>query len=546
MTRESRSGWASTGVALQITRVVIQNYRTIRKSTIEFRPGVTIIVGDNETGKSTLLEAIHAALSGQVGGRSIRYQLHPYLFNRPAAEEFAKSVKSGRHISPPEVLVEVYFDDDIELARLKGSNNTRKEDVPGVSLRIRLDDSCAPDFSDYISGTADPNLLPVEFFEVEWMSFAHELMSGRRAIFRSTLIDPSAGDARRGTGRYLSTVVGEHLTNDEQIALSLAYRSMKLTFQEHPTVKKLNQGLQDRKGEVSEKTLSIAMDMSTTHDWDQGVAPLLDDIPFDLVGKGEQSAARIWLAVDAAKRGANLVMVEEPENHLSYARLNVLLERMRGQLGDRQMFVTTHSSFVVNKLGIDDVLLFHTTGSLRLSDLGKSTANYFKKLPGHDTLRMVLAKRVILVEGPSDELVVQRAYFDCTGKRPIEDGVDVLAVGALAFKRYLDIAVKLTRPVAVVTDNDGKPEAVSARYAAYADIANIRICFSDDVSARTLEPQLVKANTLEALRQVLGRHFKDKLEAERWMTTNKTDAALLIHDSEVRIVYPEYIACAIT
>ena len=38
--------------------------------------------------------------------------------------------------------------------------------------------------------------------------------------------------------------------------------------------------------------------------------------------------------------------------------------------------------------------------------------NYFKKLPGYDTLRLVLAKRVILVEGPSDELVVQRAYRD--------------------------------------------------------------------------------------------------------------------------------------
>lgn len=209
------------------------------------------------------------------------------------------------------------------------------------------------------------------------------------------------------------------------------------------------------------------------------------------------------------------------------------------------MFVTTHSSFVVNKLGIDDVLLFNTNQSLRLSDLDKSTANYFQKLPGHDTLRMVLAKRVILVEGPSDELVVQRAYLDHRGKRPIEDGVDVLAVGALAFKRYLDIAVKLTRPVAVVTDNDGKPEAVRAKYAAYDGIANIQICFSDDVSARTLEPQLVQANTIEVLRQVLNRPFKDKPAAESWMIANKTDAALLIHDSEMRIVYPEYIARAI-
>ncbi len=530
---------------MHITRVKIQNYRTIRNTTVEFHPGVTIVVGDNETGKSTLLEAIHAAVSGQVGGRSIRYQLHPFLFNRAAAEEFAKAVKAGKGAPPPEILIEVYFSDDDELVRLKGSNNTRKEDVPGVSLRIRLDESCVADFAEYVNGSDDVDVLPVEFFDVEWTSFAHELMSGRRMLFRSTLIDPSAGDARRGTGRYLSTVVGEHLTRDEQIALSLAYRSMKLTFQDHPTVKKLNQGLLERKGEVSEKTLSIAMDMTTTSDWDQGVAPLLDDIPFDLVGKGEQSAARIWLAVEAAKKGANLVMVEEPENHLSYARLNVLLERMRSQLGNRQMIVTTHSSFVVNKLGIDEVLLFNTSGSLRLSELGKSTTNYFKKLPGHDTLRMVLAKRVILVEGPSDELVVQRAYLDHTGKRPIEDGVDVLAVGALAFRRYLEIAVKLMRPVSVVTDNDGNPQAVRARYGEYDGIESIKVCVSDDATARTLEPQLVKLNTIEALRRVLGRPFLDKAAAEKWMSNNKTDSALLIHDSEECLVYPEYITHAI-
>ena len=42
---------------------------------------------------------------------------------------------------------------------------------------------------------------------------------------------------------------------------------------------------------------------------------------------------------------------------------------------------------------------------------------------------LVLAKRVILVEGPSDELVVQRAYRDAhNGRLPIQDGVDVMSM----------------------------------------------------------------------------------------------------------------------
>ena len=529
---------------MHITRVVIQNYRTIRSATVEFRAGVTIVVGDNETGKSTLLEAIHAAVSGQLGGRSIRYQLHPFLFNRGASVEFARAVAAGESPAPPEILIEVYLSDDVEVARLKGTINTRKEDSPGISLRIRLDESCADDFADYVNGTGDADLVPVEFFEVEWLSFGNALLSARRIPLKSQLIDSATGDVRRGTGRYLSTVVGEHLSRKEQIELSLAYRSMKLTFERHPSVGKINDALLGRKGELSDKKLSVAMDMMTSSDWDRGVIPLLDDIPFELVGRGEQSAARIWLAVDAANN-ADIVMIEEPENHLSYTRLNALIGRLRGQLGERQLIVTTHSSFVVNKLGLEDVLLFDKGDSVRLTDLEKSTTNYFRKLPGHDTLRMVLAEKVILVEGPSDELVVQRAFLDKHGKRPIEAGVDVLCVRSLAFKRYLDIALVLKKPVVMVTDNDGDTARTRARYEGYNEVKRIKVCVSEDDKGPTLEPQIAAVNDLDKLRKVLGRDFADVAAAEKWMTDNKTEAAIRIHDGQVSITFPGYITDAI-
>ena len=37
------------------------------------------------------------------------------------------------------------------------------------------------------------------------------------------------------------------------------------------------------------------------------------------------------------------------------------------------------------------------------------TFEFFKKVAGYDTLRLILCKKSILVEGDSDELVVQRA-----------------------------------------------------------------------------------------------------------------------------------------
>ena len=81
------------------------------------------------------------------------------------------------------------------------------------------------------------------------------------------------------------------------------------------------------------------------------------------------------------------------------------------------------------------------------------------------------------MEGPSDELIVQRAYRDAHDNRlPIHDGIDVMSMDALSAKRFLDIAVLLKKPVVVVTDNDGDEAAARARYAAYAQYRFIRIC----------------------------------------------------------------------
>jgi len=38
---------------------------------------------------------------------------------------------------------------------------------------------------------------------------------------------------------------------------------------------------------------------------------------------------------------------------------------------------------------------------------GHDTYNYFIKLPGFNTLRVLLANKIILVEGPADELIIQ-------------------------------------------------------------------------------------------------------------------------------------------
>lgn len=284
----------------------------------------------------------------------------------------------------------------------------------------------------------------------------------------------------------------------------------------------------------------------------------IDNIPFHYIGKGEQCIIKTKLALSTKKnKEATLLLIEEPENHLSHTRLNQLISDLSTDNGQKQVVISTHSSFVANKLGLENLLLLRNAKMARVNELKAS--EFFKKLAGYDTLRLVLAKKAILVEGDSDELVVQRAYMDSNaGRLPIEDEIDVISVGT-SFLRFLELASALNIPVAVVTDNDGNPAALSKKYAEFAASANIKICYDKTVDSgnlvvgdkktafnyNTLEPKLLKENGRNALATVIGTTPKTDDEMHIHMRANKTEVALAIFSSNKKISYPEYIKEAI-
>jgi predicted ATP-dependent endonuclease of OLD family len=239
------------------------------------------------------------------------------------------------------------------------------------------------------------------------------------------------------------------------------------------------------------------------------------------------------------------VLIEEPENHLSHSKLNALIEHISSARGDRQLIITTHSSFVLNKLGIENVLLFGGGVSATLSKLPPGTQNYFLKLPGHDTLRMILAQRTILVEGPSDELIVQAAFRRKHGKMPLEAGVDVISVRSLAFRRFLEIAAELDLWADVITDNDGDVDALKRKYDPFKSKPRIKIHYDSDINYRTLEPQLLKCNDRATINDILGRNFQTDAELLSHMSANKADVALRFFETDKAWVVPGYIEAAL-
>jgi putative ATP-dependent endonuclease of OLD family len=297
--------------------------------------------------------------------------------------------------------------------------------------------------------------------------------------------------------------------------------------------------------------------MSSKNAWETSLMTYLDSVPFHYVGKGEQCIIKTNLALSYTKaKEANIILLEEPENHLSFSKLNQLIDSIKSSNENKQILISTHNSFVANKLGLANLIFLNDRKSMRLSDLSIETQRFFEKLSGYDTLRLILCKKAILVGGDSDELVIQKAFMvNNNEKLPIEKGIDVISVGT-SFLRFLEIAEKIKKPVVVVTDNDGSTEAIHKKYENYLDGNSkdiIKICYDDvvdsgtltDFNYNTLEPKLLKANSRNKMNSIFGTYYEKDDYMYKYMKNNKTECALKIFETTENVEFPQYILNAI-
>ncbi len=529
-----------------ITRIVIKNYRTFREFSLDLHPQVNILVGDNDIGKSTLLEAVSVGLTGRLNGKLLVQELSPYLFNLAVTSEYFAKLRAGIRPKPPEVLIELYFENDPSLATLKGTNNTRSENVPGTSVRISFNPDFAKEYDTFATNPGDTKVIPTEYYKTDWLSFDGNALTARSVPAAAHLIDATSIRLQSGADYYLQGVIRDSLDPKERAELSRMYRGLREQFSDAESVVSINEKLAGASGDVTSRKLSLSIDISQRSSWESGLVPHLDDLPFAHVGKGEQSTLKILLALNRRLGDAHILLIEEPENHLTFSKMSRLVQKIATKCAGKQVLITTHSSYVSNKLGLDNLILLCKDYGISINDLPDDTVDYFRKLSGYDTLRIVLAEAAILVEGPSDELIVQRAYRDKYGKLPIEDGIDVINVRGLQAKRFLDIAKPLKRKVAVVTDNDRKePASIAARFDSYTRDSDISVHVGRNTELNTLEPQLLAANGRELLNEVFGKGYMTDEELLAYMIDNKTTCALAVFNTELAVTMPGYIVDAV-
>lgn len=102
----------------------------------------------------------------------------------------------------------------------------------------------------------------------------------------------------------------------------------------------------------------------------------LDGIPLENSGFGTQNMfkSEIFLLQNT---DVDILIIEEPENNLSYSNMSILISKLSESNG-KQLFISTHSSFVANKLGLQ---CLHLVANARTTPF-KSLCDFINTIHG--------------------------------------------------------------------------------------------------------------------------------------------------------------------
>ena len=230
-------------------------------------------------------------------------------------------------------------------------------------------------------------------------------------------------------------------------------------------------------------------------------------------------------------RRFNFIAIEEPEAHMCVNNLNIAIDFISKSVEKlsnnsfNQILITTHNYGIINKLKFENVVLLKETKAINFSKHEKAS-KYLAKRPNFDILKILLAKRVILVEGPTEEMLIN------TYLQKNKDNLNMaeVIVTSKGYKTFLDIWKLINKDtdkkIGIVRDYDNQPKAKREHHE-YDDNTNI---FVRTTEGYTLEDDLVQQGKNKS---ELEKIFKEEInddEITHYLKTNKTEAMYKICD----------------
>lgn len=174
--------------------------------------------------------------------------------------------------------------------------------------------------------------------------------------------------------------------------------------------------------------------------------------------------------------GPNITLIEEIEAHLHTQAQIRLIKFLESELEKNnyssQFILTTHSSNLVSSINPSNIIMVHNNFCYPMSKaytlLNENDYKFLERFLDATKCNLFFAKGIILVEGESEMLLIP-ALAELIGLPLHKSGISVINVHGTSFERYIKLFSrsehwieelnypKLNIPISIVTDIDVKP-----------------------------------------------------------------------------------------
>ncbi len=513
-----------------IKKIKLFNFKRFNELEVEFDETINLLIGDNEAGKSSILLALDLVLSGSRS--KVETIGLSNLFNATVVNDFLNGTKKFNQL--PCLTVEVYLNEQNN-PDLNGKDNSEDSACDGLRLTCKPVEEDSREIQNILD-QEDPN-FPFEYYSIKFSTFSDYTYTGYRKFVKHLVIDSSQINNEYATREYIKTIYNSNVNSAERNKHQNEYRRYKFDFRNN-ALSGLNKRLGSYKFDIKTGNKSnLQTDLTITE----------DDISIENKGKGRQCFIKAEFALQRnnAEQDLDVLLFEEPENHLSHTNMNNLVQRI-SESENKQIFITTHNNLICTRLNLRKAVMLNSSSnnSALLSELPEQTAKFFMKAPDNNILEFILSNKVILVEGDAEFILISPLYRTVTGENLEDSNIHVISVGGTSFKRYIDIAKILKIKTAVIRDNDTDFQAHCVdNYSDYRS-DNIEIFYEEDNTKSTFEICFYDVN--KTVCDELFLPGRRTLTVQEYMLKNKADVAFELLDKKAaELIAPTYMRAAI-
>jgi len=514
---------------MYITKLKLQNFKRFPALVIPLDKDLNIFVGDNESGKSTLLQAIDIVIRGS--RRLVEDVGLERLINSDAIASFlARTPKRIEDL--PEMYIELYLNDTGN-PFLNGNNNTDRVNCDGLKM------VCKPslDYNETIASilASDAPAFPFEYYDIVFSTFRGDSYNGHNRPMKGVSIDNSTIGNDHAMFQYVQDIFKAKLSEEERTLTRYQYHAAKCRFKDE-ALSRYDEKLSGYSFSVKE---------SSKDNLETDLTIIEGGIDISNKGTGKQCFIKTELALKQADDRIDVVLLEEPENHLSHLNMQKMIQTI-SESENKQLFIATHSNQISTRLNLQKCSIFNSNSSsfVQLRDISPDTASFFIKAPDNNFLQFILSNKAILVEGDAEFMLMDYFCKKTLGRTLEQIKVEVIAVDGKCFKRYIEVAKTVGIRTAVITDNDESYEK-NIEEAYYGLVSETIQVFSDINDKRFTFEVCIYEDNAEICNGMFGEKLRTR-SVVQYMLANKAECAYLIASAEPDgFVVPDYIKNAL-